>query len=185
MQGISLHINETFYSGRTSFIIEMEINMKKIITLLLVLSVTLTACAPNADEPASLDPSYPNASYPNPSYPNSLIQNDYAPQPSDTSMIHGTVFLDSTELLTLESSPLQFTLHLTGNLPTPCDQLRVAVNPPDTDNKIVVDVYSVSAPDKVCAQVLAPFDTNISLGSFPTGTYTLWINGEMVAEFQS
>jgi hypothetical protein len=76
--------------------------MKKIITLLLF-EHTLTACAPNADEPASLDPSYPNASYPNPSYPNSLIQNDYAPQPSDTSMIHGTVFLDSTELLTLES----------------------------------------------------------------------------------
>lgn len=36
----------------------------------------------------------------------------------------------------------------TGGLPTPCNQLRAAVSPPDADNKIMVDVYSVSDPEK-------------------------------------
>lgn len=159
--------------------------MNKIISLLLVSIYVLTACSPGAEEPANSNPSYPNPSYPNPSYPNPLNQNDFAPQPSDSGLIRGEVYLDTKELLTLESFPLQFTLHLSGSLPTPCHKLRAAFSPPDTENKIVVEVYSMARADKICAQVLAPFDASIPLGSFPTGTYTLWVNGEMVAEFQS
>jgi len=87
--------------------------------------------------------------------------------------------------LTLESFPLQFTLHIVGNLPTPCNALRVAISPPDAGNKILMDVYSVINPNRVCTQVLQPFDVNIPLGSFPQGNYSLWINGELVAEFQA
>lgn len=163
--------------------------MKKAATFIFALVFTLTACAPKADELVT-NPSYPNASYPNSSVPNqpqqnSVIPNDYAPQQSDESLTRGDVFLDFKEVITQESSPLQFTLHLTGSLPTPCNQLRVAVNPPDTENKVLVEVYSVSNPDRICTQVIAPFDVNIPLGSFPTGKYTLWVNLEMVAEFQS
>ena len=147
--------------------------MKKTITLLLVLVFTLTACAPNTDDPISSDSITPTE------------QNSYLPQPEDESLVKGAAFIDSKELLTLESFPLQFMLHITGNLPTPCNQLRVSVTPPDADKKIIVDVYSVSNPDKICIQVTEPFDASIPLGSFPEGKYTLWVNGEMVAEFQS
>ncbi|MDO8754446.1 MAG: hypothetical protein Q7J80_11170, partial [Anaerolineales bacterium] len=85
----------------------------------------------------------------------------------------------------LESYPLQFVLALKGSLPTPCHQLRVAVNPPDAGDNVVVAVYSVSIPDEMCVQVLEPFEVNIPLGSFPAGRYTLWVNGEMLTEFQS
>jgi hypothetical protein len=34
-------------------------------------------------------------------------------------------------------------------------------------------------------QALAPFEVNYSLGSFPAGKYSLWINGEMTAEFEA
>ncbi len=164
--------------------------MKKNSTLLLVLIFALSACAPGADEPVSSIPSYPNASYPNTSYPNPsdsipVEPNPHSPQATDASLTRGNAFLDFEEILTLESFPLQFMLHLTGSLPTPCNQLRVAVSPPDSENKVLVDVYSVSDPDKICMQVIEPFDVNIPLGSFPTGKYTLWVNGEIVAEFQS
>jgi hypothetical protein len=43
-------------------------------------------------------------------------------------------------------------------------------------------VYSVSAPDTVCIQMLEPFSVNFPMGSFPSGHYTLWVNGEQVAE---
>ena len=93
--------------------------------------------------------------------------------------------LNSSELLTLESSPLQFTLALKGSLPTPCNQLRVDVSPPDSENKIIVDVYSVVKADEICAQVVEPFEENVPLGSFPAGHYTLWVNGELVTEFDA
>ena len=41
------------------------------------------------------------------------------------------------------------------------------------------------AGQEICMQVIEPFDVNIPLGSFPAGKYTLWVNGEIVAEFQS
>lgn len=159
--------------------------MRKTALLLLILVYILTACSSGTSEPANSNPSYPNPSYPNPTYPNPSSQNDYAPQPSDASLVRGNVYLETKELLILESFPLQFTLHLTGNLPTPCHSLRAAVNPPDSENKVVVDAYSMASPDKICAQVLVPFDVTIPLGSFPPGKYTLWVNGEMIAEFQS
>ena len=76
-------------------------------------------------------------------------------------------------------------LQLKGELPTPCNKLRIATNPPDTDNKVVVDVYSVVNPAEICIQVLAPFEVAFPLGSYNAGKYSLWVNGEMIAEFQA
>jgi hypothetical protein len=105
--------------------------------------------------------------------------------PADSNSLHSNVQLDSVELLTMESYPLQFMLALKGSLPTPYNQLRVEVNPPDPENKIKVDVYSVANLDEICIEVLEPFEVNHPLGSFPTGRYTFWVNGEKIAEFQS
>ena len=163
--------------------------MKRLFYTLLTLTLILAACAPAADS-NDAPVSYPNVSYPNTSYPNSeenpaaMPIQDYAPQPGDAALTRENVYLESTDLLSLESFPLQFMLQLKGNLPTPCNALRVVVSPPDADNKVLVDVYSVIDSNKVCAQVIQPFDVNIPLGSFSAGAYTLWVNGEQVAEFQ-
>lgn len=160
--------------------------MKKIIVLFVVLVFVLTACTPKSNEVASPVSSSPNPTDENPvSSPISVEPNTYAPQPLDSGLTRGEAFLDFKEILSLESLPLQFMLHLTGSLPTPCNQLRVSVNTPDAENKVLVDVYSVTNPEKICTQVIEPFDVNIPLGSFPAGRYSLWVNGEMVAEFQS
>ena len=145
--------------------------------ILIILSILLAACAPTND----VSVSYPNVSYPN----DGSSPNVYAPQPEDGLLQRGSAYIDGSEVLTLESFPLQFTLHVMGNLPTPCNALRVTVNPPDAENNIFVDMYSVSDPNKICTQVLQPFDVNIPLGSFPAGTYKLFINGEQIAEFQA
>lgn len=111
--------------------------------------------------------------------------NNYAPQPGDSGLTHEQVFLDSVELLTMESFPLQFMLVLRGNLPTPCHELRVAVSEPDLQAQIAVEVYSLARPDTTCAQALEPFEANISLGSYPAGHYILVVNGEEAAEFDA
>lgn len=161
--------------------------MKKTLFLLTIFILAISACAPASGDNTV---SYPEPSYPEPSYPNPVDstqpQSDaYAPKPEDASLTRGEAYVDSSQLLTLESFPLQFMLSLKGNLPTPCNQLRIAVSPPDAENKVNVEVYSVSNPDEICVQVLAPFEVNYSLGSFPAGTYSLWVNGVKVADFQS
>ena len=158
--------------------------MKQITFLSLILVLVLSACA-NADNPTSSDPSYPNTSYPNTSYPNTATPNDYSPKPEDAVLTRDEVYLGSKDLLTMESYPLQFMLTLTGDLPTPCHQLRVLVNPPDAENKILVEVYSVTSPDQVCVQMLSPFEVNVPLGSFAPGYYILLVNGEQTAEFEA
>lgn len=159
--------------------------MRNLTPALLVISLFLSACASAADETSV---SSPNAGEQNTSYPNDSVLptvSEYSPKPEDASLNKGNAYVDSSDVLTLESFPLQFMLHITGNLPTPCNALRVAVAPPDAENKIIIDVYSVSDPDRMCTQELKPFDVNIPLGSFPEGKYSIWVNGEMVAEIQA
>lgn len=105
------------------------------------------------------------------------------PQPGDEAMTRGPVFLDSKDLLTMESFPPQFALQLSGNTPTPCNVLRVKINAPDAEGKIEVEVYSMIRPDVMCAQVLAPFEVSVPVKVDP-GKYTLYVNGDKLAEFE-
>ena len=155
--------------------------MKKILIPLMLMTLVLNACTPVADEPVTTPP---DMDQPVSSAETATPQADL-PTPTDSNLLRGNAYLDSAELLTLESYPLQFTLALKGNLPTPCNQLRVDVSPPDAENRINVDVYSMANPDRICAQMLAPFEENIPLGSFSAGHYTLWVNGELIAEFDA
>ena len=105
------------------------------------------------------------------------------PIPGEEKMIRGKAFIQESELLVLESYPLQIVLGLKGNLPTPCHYLRAEVSEPDDQNRIFVEVYSLIEPDVICVQVLQDFDSRIDLGSYPDGSYTVWVNGEQVGEF--
>lgn len=145
--------------------------MKKTLIAFL-LSAILTACSPTVNTSSPTDP--PN-----------VISGDYAPQTGDPALTRAPVFLDSTDLLTMESFPLQFSLNIKGSLPTPCHQLRIANKQSDPQNQIHLDIYSVVDPNMVCAEVLEPFDVNFPLGSYPSGHYTLFINGTQIAEFDA
>ena len=112
-------------------------------------------------------------------------ENPLAPRPGDENLTRGNVFIHESGLVIRESFPPQVSLMFSGDLPTPCHELRVVVNPPDDENKIVADAYSVSDPNMVCTQVLQSFEEGIDLGTYPTGHYTVWINGEMAGEFDT
>lgn len=108
-----------------------------------------------------------------------------APQPEDSGLERATVNLDYVNLLILESYPVQINIELQGYLPTPCHNLRVTFLPPDAQNRIYGEVYTVVDPTMMCIQVIKEFETTISLGSFPTGHYQVYVNGELVGEFDS
>ncbi|MFZ5880170.1 MAG: hypothetical protein ACOY0R_12430 [Chloroflexota bacterium] len=151
--------------------------LRKTLPFLLLITL-LAACTPQAASPAPDQPTNNET----PASPDAV---DYLPQPADSALTRGEAFIDSHQLLTLESHPLQFNLTLTGSLPTPCHQLRVTVSSPDAGNMIAVEVYSVVDPAAVCAQVLQPFEAMVPLGSYPSGRYFLHINGNQATSFDA
>jgi hypothetical protein len=117
--------------------------------------------------------------------PTEPSESPFAPKPGDDQLNRGEAFIDEASLLIRESFPPQIALSIRGSLPTPCHELRAEIEPPDPENKIEVDLYSVVDPDTICVQVLEPFEEQIELGTFPSGHYTVWVNGEQIGEFDS
>lgn len=155
--------------------------MFRLLLLSIGMMFILSACA----APVETDPNSPVVNPTEGAGETPAPLDPYQPLESDAALQRGEAFIDSSEVLILESYPVQINLVLTGNLPTPCHQLRIAVNQPDEANRILVEVYSVADPEQVCIQILQPFETTYSLGSFPSGSYTVLVNGEEVGQFDS
>ena len=159
------------------------------IRILLLLLMFAASCSPLSNTtvaPGTLPPDTVVTSPPEDSIStNEPRMNPFAPKPSDEQLTRATVFLNETSLLIRESYPPQIAVSVRGDLPTPCHELRAVIAQPDQENKIMIDMYSVVDPNKVCTQVLKPFEAQIELGTFPTGHYSVWVNGESVGEFDS
>ena len=157
--------------------------------ILLILILLVASCAPqtnSTEEPGTLPPdtavtSPPVDNMPTPD-PNA---NPFAPKPGDAQLTRGEVFINETSLVIRESYPPQISLSIKGDLPTPCHELRAQIALPDSENKVMVEAYSVVDPNMACTQVLEPFEEFIDLGTFPTGHYSVWVNGELAGEFDS
>ena len=133
--------------------------------------------SPSAPQPGS--PTVPQPGSPTP--PQSSSPTDVPPD--EAGLSRGEVFINSQELLVMESYPLQVSLLIKGTLPTPCHKLKAEVSQPDEQNQIAVEAYSLVDPNQMCIQVLKSFEENIPLGSYPDGTYTVTLNGEEIGEF--
>ena len=96
----------------------------------------------------------------------------------------GPVFIEEAVLIVKESFPVQVELNLRGSLPTPCASLRWSAAAPDAQGRINVEAYSVQDPNFACIQVLEAFEESLPLGSYSEGSYSVWLNGELVGEFQ-
>ena len=160
--------------------------------LLLIIVLTLASCAPGqqptVDGTNTLPPDTAVTSPPEGTMPaNEPTQdrNPFAPAPGDANLTRSEVFVQEASLLIRESFPPQIALSLKGELPTPCHQLRVEISTPDSSNKISINVYSVVNPDMMCTQVVKPFEENVELGTFPSGHYSVFVNEELVGEFDS
>jgi hypothetical protein len=113
------------------------------------------------------------------------INTDLAPQEGDQKLVKGPAYVEVAVSKALAAAGDQpAALHLVGNVPNPCFQLRVIVHEPDAQNKLMVEVYSVADPEKVCAEMLQPFDESISLNTLAAGSYTVYINEEELGKIK-
>ncbi len=185
--------------------------MNRLILCTLLLALLVTACGDRAPTttsvitqaplpveadpyPASIDripsgsiPWYPAPGTPGAPAPGMLMTTGFEPQPGDVNLTRNEVYLelDSSQLLIMESYPIQVVAILTGNLPDPCHRLRVAVTAADANNHINLDMYSLTSNDTVCTTVLEPFAASIPLGTYAGGHFSVYVNGELLGEFDS
>jgi hypothetical protein len=157
--------------------------------VLLFLVLLVPACAPHPtpiEEPGTLPPDTAVTSPPLDNMPtNEPRVNPFSPKPGDANLTRGNVYVYEKSLVIRERYPPQISLSIHGDLPTPCHKLRVEIASSAPENKILVDIYSVVDPNMACTQVLESFEEFIDLGTFPSGQYSVWVNGELAGEFDS
>lgn len=90
------------------------------------------------------------------------------------------VYVEATEILYLESFPVQVRLVVRGSLPTPCHQIRWEVNGPGLHGTIEVGLWSESDPEDDCVNALEPFEVSIPLGSFESADGAVSLNREEI-----
>lgn len=98
-------------------------------------------------------------------------------------MLRTAVTPTQTEILLLETFPVQVRLSVVGELPNPCARLGWSVSPGDDQGRIEVVVYADQPTGTACVQVLAPYAETIPLGTFESGSYGVFVNGQQVQEF--
>ena len=152
--------------------------------LFFIILMMMTACTPALE--ATLPPDTVITSPPQDDMTAQAPEEDpLLPQPGDSKFRRANVYIQEVGLVIRESYPPQISLNISGELPTPCHRLRATVNEPDVNNKINVDVYTIVNPDLMCTEDLKPFSESIDLGTFPSGHYSVWVNGESAGEFDS
>ncbi len=92
------------------------------------------------------------------------------------------VYVETTQILYLESYPVQVQLLVTGNLPTPCHEVAYEVQ--DRGEAIDVLLWSLADPELMCVAVLEPFESVIPLGSFERADLPVLLNGEEVGRIE-
>jgi hypothetical protein len=175
----------------------LEIQLKPSILLILILFAgSLSACTAtrNVGQEPSAMPSQPTQtggiiqspleSTPNPSVQSTLppLMDETSPRPEDANLEKATVYVDTIELITLETYPVQYRLHITGSTPTPCHKVRASFGIPDENNAVQVEIYSVAKPNTICAQMLAPFDVSVAINGLAAGKYTLYHGSTRIGE---
>lgn len=116
-----------------------------------------------------------------------LSSSSYGVQPGDDKLIRDKVFLimEKSRLIVSATRPVQVKAVITGNLPSPCHVLRVVVGSANTANIINISVYSLVKPGIACAAVLQPFSVTVPVGTFSSGSYTVFVNGLRLGSFSA
>lgn len=142
--------------------------MRKISLLIILAAVfVLTACMgsfPLPEEPSK------TSSGENPEVNKPTVQNTPGGQ--------GSVYTDVFEVLPGKTAD-ELILHMSGNLPSACSKLTFTASLADGTNTIEVVAYSTEPSDKMCAQMLSPFDEQVLLPGLKEGTYDIKVNGEL------
>lgn len=105
------------------------------------------------------------------------------PRPPIPGSVDGEVTITGTDLLIMESFPIQVNLQVEGEKPTPCHEVFWTAG--DTGEAIEIVMISQVNSDQSCAQVIEPFSISVPLGSWADESRVVILNNEEVGSFDS
>ncbi len=112
-----------------------------------------------------------------------LLLSPLDPIAGEAEMIAGPVMVKESELVLMESYPVQVLLRVAGDLPTPCHVPRATLTRDDGSEQIDIELYSLTEEDVMCIQVIQSFETVIPIGDYTSGeNYMVYLNGELVGK---
>jgi hypothetical protein len=88
-----------------------------------------------------------------------------------------------TDIVFLETFPVQVRLIVEGELPNPCSHLGWYVKPGVDQGRIEIALYADQTSDAACIQVVASYSEPIPIGAFERGSFGVFVNGQLVEEF--
>lgn len=155
--------------------------MKNKLVYLVLFGIFVSACGEQQAEPPIVDPGQPILITPGPTQTPPFDDD----RDDGRQLVRANIFINHIGLTIMESFPIQIALNVEGELPTPCNKFVADVSPPNQDNEIHVDVYTLIDPAESCIAMIQPFSSNVPvpLEGFEDGAYTIWVNGEQVGEF--
>ena len=146
-------------------------NPSRLVLILLLLAAALsTAC--NSQQPEA-------TAVPTPIVDAAATETAVPPTATPlTEPVFGLATVESVQVLTLESFPVQINVLARGVLPNGCTTINDIVSQRD-GTAFTVAVTTVQEPDQVCTQATVPFEETIALDvvDLPAGTYTVNVNG--------
>jgi len=142
----------------------MKKRLSKIILMVMLMSVTvLTACqsTPVVD--------------PEPDMPVSSDDPISKPAREDLDGFQQNVYVDSIQVLILESFPVQVHVTVVGNLPDGCTSIVSSKAEMVDETTFQLNIYTERPEDMMCTMALVPFEETIKLDveGLSAGTYTV------------
>lgn len=97
----------------------------------------------------------------------------------------GPFNVDRVDIMVMESFPIQVAVEIYGTIPTPCDMTGWKVDL--VGDEIFIDVFSIPLNDPAasCVAVTEDVDVRVPLGSFESGSYTVYVNGDEYGDFEA
>ena len=94
------------------------------------------------------------------------------------------LYIESTEILTLESFPVQVSLLVSGNFPDGCTSIGNVMQE-RTGETFNVTITTNRPRDQMCTDALVPFQETVKLdvGGLKAGTYSVNVNGKIADTF--
>lgn len=137
--------------------------------LLTIFTLAITACGSQEPEPTAVPTpiveTVPTATLPPTSTPL-------------TEPVFGVANVESVQVLTLDSFPVQINVLARGALPNGCTTINDIVSQRE-ENAFNVVITTVQQPEQICTQAIVPFEETIALDvlDLPAGAYTVGVNG--------
>ena len=153
-----------------------------LLPLLLCLIVLTAACTPAAEDTATSTPTQPAATPT--TDPNAPVSSDdptttpAATEPAAGEFQYGQAIVNSVDLLTLESFPVQIHAVVRGDLNNGCTEID-QITTERQGNTFIVTITTRTPVGMICTEALVPFEETIPLDvhGLTAGDYTVTVNG--------